>query len=103
MEFIAIGDTVVDEFINLREARVSCTINNEACTISMRWGDKIPYESAEMVVAVGNAANAAVAAARLGLSTGFISNVGKDSYGEQIIAALGKEGINTSYIAVNEG
>ena len=103
MEFIAIGDTVVDEFINLREARVSCTINNEACTISMRWGDKIPYESAEMVVAVGNAANAAVAAARLGLSTGFISNVGKDSYGEQIIAALGKEGIDTSYIAVNEG
>ena len=103
MDFIAIGDTVVDEFINLLDASVHCDINNENCTITMRWGDKIPYESVETVVAVGNAANAAVSAARLGLSTGFISNVGKDSYGEQIITALGKENIDTRYIAVNEG
>jgi sugar/nucleoside kinase (ribokinase family) len=103
MDFIAIGDTVVDEFINLKEARVNCNVNNENCTISMRWGDKIPYESAELVVAVGNAANAAVSASRLGLSTGFISNVGKDPYGAEIIAALGKEKIDTRYIQINEG
>jgi sugar/nucleoside kinase (ribokinase family) len=103
MEFIAIGDTVVDEFINLLDASVHCDVNNNNCTITMRWGDKIPYESVTTVVAVGNAANAAVSAARLGLSTAFISNVGKDSYGEQIIAALGKENIDTRYIAVNEG
>src|ERR1700677_2904753 len=103
MGFVSIGDTGVDEFINLKEARVTCDVNNEDCTISMRWGDKIPYDSAELVVAVGNAANAAVAAVRLGLSTGFISNVGKDDSGEQIIAALAKEGMDTGYIAVNEG
>lgn len=102
MDFISIGDTVVDEFITLLDATVHCDINNENCTISMRWGDKIPYESAELVVAVGNAANAAVSAARLGLSTGFISNVGKDENGAAIIAALGKENIDTRYVAVNE-
>lgn len=103
MDFIAIGDTVVDEFINLLDASVHCDINNTNCTITMRWGDKIPYDSAEVVFGVGNAANAAVSAARLGLSTGFISNVGKDENGAAIIAALGKENIDTGYIAVNDG
>jgi len=73
MDFIAIGDTTVDEFIKLKEAHINCDINNQDCTISMKWGDKIPYEFSEMVPAVGNAANAAVAAARLGLSSGFAS------------------------------
>ncbi|KKW45911.1 MAG: Sugar kinase, ribokinase family [Parcubacteria group bacterium GW2011_GWB1_57_6] len=80
MDFIAIGDTVVDEFINLKEARVSCDINNQNCTISMKWGDKIPYDSAMLVAGVGNAANAAVA-----------------------VATFAKEGVNTEYVAVNDG
>jgi sugar/nucleoside kinase (ribokinase family) len=102
-DFIAIGDTVVDEFINLKEARVSCDINRENCTISMKWGDKIPYDSSVLVPAVGNAANAAVAAARLGLSAGFISNVGKDKFGEEILAVFAREGVDTQYVAVNDG
>ncbi len=103
MDFIAIGDTTVDEFIRLKEARVSCDINNEACTISMKWGDKIPYEFSELVPGVGNAANAAVAAARLGLSSAFVSNVGKDRHGEEILATFTKEGVDTRYVAVNDG
>ncbi len=103
MDFIAIGDTVVDEFINLKEARVSCDINHQDCTISMRWGDKIPYDSSTLVPGVGNAANAAVAAARLGLSSGFISNVGKDRFGEEILAMLAREGVDMKYVAVNDG
>ena len=102
MDFIAIGDTVVDEFISLKEARVNCDINHQDCTISMRWGDKIPYDSSVLVPGVGNAANAAVAAARLGLSTGFVSNVGKDRFGEEILATFAREGVDTKYVAVNE-
>ncbi len=103
MKFIAIGDTTVDEFIKLKEARVNCDTNNENCTISMKWGDKIPYDFSVRVPAVGNAANAAVAAARLGLSTGFISNVGKDVYGDEILKTFEKENVSTKYIAVNDG
>ncbi len=103
LDFVAIGDTTVDEFIRLKEARISCDINRENCTISMRWGAKIPYDSSVLVPAVGNAANAAVAAARLGLSAGFLSNVGKDRFGEEILATLAREGVDTRYIAVNDG
>lgn len=102
LDFVAIGDTTVDEFISLREARVNCDINSEDCTITMKWGDKIPYASAELVAGVGNAANAAVAAARLGLASGFISNVGNDRFGEEILAAFRREGIDTSHIAVHD-
>lgn len=103
MDFIAIGDTTVDEFIRLKDAHISCDINHQACTISMRWGDKIPYEFAILVPGVGNAANAAVAAKRLGLSSAFVSNVGKDRDGDDILAMFEKEGIATEYIAVNDG
>lgn len=102
MDFIAVGDTVVDEFIKLKEAHVSCDVNHEDCTISMKWGDKIPYDSSALVHGVGNAANAAVAAARLGLSAGFVSNVGKDRFGEEILATFAKDGVDTTYVAVNE-
>ncbi len=103
MDFVAIGDTAVDEFIKLKEARINCDINNQDCTISMKWGDKIPYDFSMLVPGVGNAANAAVAAARLGLSTGFVSNVGRDRFGEEIIATFTREGVDTKYVAINDG
>jgi sugar/nucleoside kinase (ribokinase family) len=103
MDFIAIGDTAVDEFIRLKDARVTCDIHDENCTISMRWGDKIPYEFATLRAGVGNAANAAVAAARLGLSSGFVSNVGNDDYGKKILESFMREGIATDHVVVNDG
>ncbi|MCR4276059.1 MAG: carbohydrate kinase family protein [Candidatus Parcubacteria bacterium] len=103
MDFIAIGDTTVDEFIRLKDAHINCNLNHEDCTISMKWGDKIPYDFSVLVPGVGNAANAAVAAKRLGLSAGFVSNVGKDRYGDDILAMFAREGVDTKYIRVNDG
>jgi hypothetical protein len=66
-DFIAIGDIVVDAFIKLKDATVHCDINEEHCTITMAFAEKIPYESVTEVSAVGNSPNATVAAAKLGL------------------------------------
>ena len=98
LDFLAVGDVVIDAFIRLKDAHVSCRINNEDCEICMRWGDKIPYEFAQVVPAVGNSANAAVAAARLGLNTGLRAYVGADGYGEDCIATLRAEKVDTRYI-----
>ncbi len=102
LDFLAIGDTVTDAFILLKDATVHCDINDENCTITMRWGDKIPYESVTVVPGVGNAANAAVAATRLGLNTGFVSDIGKDGYGEEILAYFKKERLDTKWVTVHE-
>ncbi|MFA6408310.1 MAG: PfkB family carbohydrate kinase [Candidatus Paceibacterota bacterium] len=103
MDFIAIGDTTVDEFIKLKEAQITCGDAHENCTLSMPWGDKIPYEFSVLVPAVGNAANAAVAAARLGLSSGFVSNVGDDQRGDDTLAVFRDERVDTRYVHINKG
>ena len=103
MDVLAIGDTVVDTFVRLKDAEVHCDVNREHCTISMRFGDKIPFESATVVPAVGNAANAAVAAARLGLSSALLSWLGKDRSGEDCLTALKKEKVDTSLVTTVGG
>lgn len=103
MEFLAVGDTVIDDFIRLKDASVHCNINNESCEICMRWGDKIPYDFHVLIPAVGNSSNAAVSAARLGLSTGLRAYVGQDAYGAQCIEVLRKEGVDVQYVEKQAG
>ena len=43
-DFLAIGDIVIDAFIELENVEVHCDINNENCTICMKFADKIPYK-----------------------------------------------------------
>lgn len=103
LDFVAVGDIVTEPFIRLKDARVTCKINDEDCEISMRWGDKIPYEFATICHGVGNSPNAAVAAARLGLKSGLISDIGRDTVGKHDLEQMGKEGVSTTYITAHEG
>lgn len=98
MDILAVGDIVIDCFIKLKDARVHCNINNEDCEICMRWGDKIPYESSTVVPAVGNSANAAVAAARLGLTAALRAYVGADQYGQECLASLVRDNVDIAYV-----
>ncbi len=102
-QFIAVGDTTMDTFIRLKEAEVHCDIDKENCTICMRFGDKLPYEFVEDVPAVGNAANAAVAAARLGLSSALVTDVGDDNIGKKDLASLKKDGVDETFVSIHKG
>ncbi len=102
-DFLAIGDTVTDAFIRLKEASVNCDINHEKCVICMRFADKIPYESVTVVPAVGNSANAAVSAARLGLASALVSNIGDDYFGTECLNALKNEHVGVEHVKINQG
>jgi ribokinase len=97
-DFVAIGDIVTDAFIRLKDAKVSCNVNQEDCLISLRFGDKVPYESVEVIRAVGNSANAAVSAARLGLHSALVANIGEDQNGKECLEVLEKEGVETDLV-----
>ncbi|PIR84948.1 hypothetical protein COU15_03280 [Candidatus Kaiserbacteria bacterium CG10_big_fil_rev_8_21_14_0_10_45_20] len=101
IDFIAIGDTVTDAFITLQDARVHCDLDDENCRISMRWGDKIPYQDLAITPGVGNSANAAVSAARLGLSTALITDIGNDQFGKEIIDVFKKESLDSTHVRVH--
>lgn len=104
LDFIAIGDTVIDAFIRLKNDQAHTT-RGPANThmLCMPFGNKVPYDFVKVVPAVGNSANAAVAAARLGLKSGLISNLGNDYHGEQCMEVFRKEGVATDYIAKQDG
>ena len=79
IDFLAIGDIVTDAFIRVNDAVVKTDPDGSNPLLCFRYGDKVPYESMEEIKAVGNSANAAVAAARLGLKSALLAHVGKDA------------------------
>ncbi len=101
-DLISIGDSMMDTFIKINDAHVMCTINKESCELCVKYGDKIPVESVQHIVA-GNAPNNAVGSARLGLKTAIYVNVGSDDSGFRIKKKLTEEKIDPVYIKVNEG
>ncbi|MDQ5952792.1 MAG: ribokinase [Patescibacteria group bacterium] len=103
VKLLAIGDIVTDAFIELEDARVSCDINDDNCTISMRFGDKIPYKDVTIVKAVGNSPNASVSSSRLGIETALISHVGNDENGKECIEKLKEENIKTDLVQTQDG
>jgi len=102
-DFVAFGDVTIDAFIRLKDAHVTCKINDEDCEICMKFGTKLPFESVDEVFAVGNGPNAAVAALRLGLSSTVVANVGDDRNGADCVTTLEKEGMKTEYIRSHPG
>lgn len=102
MDILAIGDTAIDDFIRLKDATSTCDVNHEHCVLGVRLGDKVPYESNTVVPGVGNSANAAVAASRLGLQAALRAHVGADERGTMCIASLKSHGVDTSLVAIEE-
>jgi len=104
-DFVAIGDIVVDAFIQLSkdEADVSVDLDTGRKTLHMPFGSKLPYGNVTVVNAVGNSPNAAVSAHRLGLETALVTNVGHDRDGTDCLDALRTEGVHTDYVKVHEG
>lgn len=103
IDILAIGDTTVDAFIRIKDAHLNCNVNRESCEICFRFADKVPYESVTVVAGVGNAANASVSAARLGLKSAFLGVVGEDRNGRECIDALKKSGVDVRYMRVEKG
>lgn len=102
-DFIAIGDIVIDNFIRLTNAHETINKETHSDELCMVFGTKLPFEFNEEIVAVGNSANAAVAAARIGLDTGLVAHVGADENGQKCIAKLKEEHITTEFISVHAG
>ena len=87
---ISIGDVVIDAFVRLLEENAHTYKDEKGTWLAMPFATKIPFDFAQVIEGVGNAANAAVSFARLGLKSGFVTNVGGDRHGLDIISALHK-------------
>ena len=101
---LAIGDIFTDAFIKLREdeARID-TDPDGSKRLSLPFGSKPPYDSVEIVQAVGPSPNAAVSFSRLGLNAGLMAFLGDDQPGKDSFDYLHQENIDTSTLVAAEG
>jgi sugar/nucleoside kinase (ribokinase family) len=101
-DMIAIGDTTQDIFLEVSDASVQCDLDGENCRISFDYADKIAVDKKTDVPAVGNAANHAIGAARLGLKTALYTVVGDDVQGRLAGDVLKENNVDPSYLAFDK-
>jgi ribokinase len=102
-DVISIGDIVTDAFIKLFDEQAVTYQNEQGKWLAMQFGTKLPYDHVEIIEAVGNAANSAVAFARLGFDSAFVTNVGADDHGRDMIKALDKQHVDSRFVRINPG
>ncbi|OGG78152.1 hypothetical protein A3F56_03675 [Candidatus Kaiserbacteria bacterium RIFCSPHIGHO2_12_FULL_55_13] len=100
-DFVAIGDITTDAFIKLKDADE--LMNHGTRELCVRFADKVPYEEVVEIRAVGNAANAAVSAQRIGLSSALIARVGDDENGRNCRETLKGNGVSDEYVETQAG
>ena len=105
LDILAIGDITIDAFIHIadKDAKVICPEHKKGkahgyCELCLEFPDKVPFESMTEVAGVGNSANAAVSAARLGLRAALVTTVGNDARGQTCINSLKENSVDTEYI-----
>ncbi|HMS50651.1 MAG TPA: carbohydrate kinase family protein [Candidatus Saccharibacteria bacterium] len=103
IDVLSVGDIVTDAFIRLQDDQAKIVKDKDTPWLTMPFGVKIPFDHAEVIEAVGNAANASVSFARLGLKSALMANVGGDQHGRDMFAALHKNHVDTRLMHVNPG
>lgn len=101
MDVLAVGDIVTDAFIRLIDNQAHVQQNVHGSWLTMPFATKLPFQEAYIVEGVGNAANAAVSFARLGLNSGLVANVGGDQFGRDMIKSLEKNDVDTRFVHIN--
>jgi ribokinase len=104
IDVISVGDTVVDDFIRLIEDQGKVVDNGKGDKwLSIPYGMKVPFEKSTTIYGVGNAANAAVNFAKMGLNSSLCTNLGDDERGREVVRTLDKKDVDTALIKLQRG
>ena len=101
IEVLSVGDIVTDAFIKLFDDQARIIKGEKNPWLAMPFGVKVPFDHAEIIEAVGNAANASVSFAKLGLKSALMANVGGDQHGRDMLARLHKNKVDSRLMHIN--
>lgn len=82
----------------VRSSNDGVTVDQAVGTITLPLDEKLSAKAIRVGLG-GGGANAAVAAARLGLRVGLVSSIGRDDVGAQVEQALKQEGVDTTFLS----
>ena len=98
-----VGDIFTDVFIKLNEKEARIEKDKDGSKrLSIPFGNKPPYDEAEVVHSVGPSPNAAVSCARLGVRSSLMSWLGDDQVGRESLQYLTKERVDTAPVVVQK-
>jgi len=103
LDVLSVGDVVIDAFIKLFDEEERLIRVKDGLELAIPFGTKIPFDFVDIVPAVGNASNASVAFAKLGLNSGLVANIGNDDWGRDVINALHEAKVDTRFVHANPG
>jgi sugar/nucleoside kinase (ribokinase family) len=98
---ITIGDAVIDTNLFIDEATLECDVNKQNCQLCLNYADKIPLTDSFQALG-GNAANVAMAATKLGMTSSILTSVGNDANGKMIQDELEKKFVNTDLLSLDK-
>jgi len=96
-DLISIGDTQYDVFLEMEE-KTKLFQEGDQQYLGVAFPEKIPAKKYTAVPAVGNSANVAIGASRLGLKAAFYTHLGFDSVGKEEFGIFKKEKVAKDYI-----
>lgn len=98
-DLISVGDTQYDVFLELEEeTKLLKDPESGVDYLGLVFAEKIPAKSYRVVPAVGNSANVAVGASRLGLKSAFYTHLSKDRIGEEEFEIFKQEKVSADYV-----
>jgi sugar/nucleoside kinase (ribokinase family) len=97
LDILCVGDSKIDIFLQIPESNPHFGLNEAKNKLFVSFGEKIYIERYVMDIG-GNATNAAVGTARLGLNVGLCAEIGEDELSQKILNKLKKENINTDLL-----
>lgn len=101
---LAIGDIFTDAFIALNKDEAKVTKDEDGVEwLSVKFGQKMPYDYVDIVQSVGPSPNAAVSMSRLGLRAGLMAYLGDDEVGQQSLQYLAEQRVDTTTIVPEKG
>lgn len=101
---LAIGDIFTDAFIKLNDDEAKVTKDEDGVEwLSVKFGQKMPYDYVDIVQSVGPSPNAAVSMSRLGLRAGLMAYLGDDEVGQHSLEYLAEQRVDTSTIVPEAG
>lgn len=101
-DVIAVGNTMLDEFLSIRDADNFMSLNANQSQLCIRYGEKIHVSESKFLIG-GNASNVAVGLCRLGFSAALCAETGDDEFAEKIERGLLAERVNLDLFKKTKG
>lgn len=101
-DVVTVGGATVDLFLLIDQTNPHFKFNNYSNEVSFSLGEKVALDNVKITTG-GNANNVAIGLKRLGFKTAVVAEIGSDEFSENILFALKKEGVDTTFVKKGTG